>query len=621
MKQLIVTILLFIFLIPVYSQKAPIKFGKIDKKDLLMTTYKPDTSASAVVLCEYGFFDGNEMEFTHIIRLKVLKEEGLRYANWKFSTGEETMVEGLTYNLVNGEIEKEKLSRRDIFYNRFHNSYYITSIAMPSVKVGSVIDLKLIYPLIPNEWYFQRDIPVKYNELILQENQYIAFRRNFFGHEFLSSSDENRYIAKDMPAFKSEPYMSSRENFITKFEFDILDILIPGYVYKIYTESWEHLSEFLEKNDYFGKTTYTNYETNQTIKKIEETATSDKEKMILAYEEIQNIHFNGWNYIFTTNRTLGPVFDKKDGNAADINLLLFTFLEKMELNPKIIVMSTRDNGILSPIYPSLERLNSVIVQVQIEDQTYLLDATDPHTPYFHLPQKDINGRGRIVNSKSSGWVDLTPTVKHKSKKLFRLTLDEEGVVRGTTDCIHEGYDAWEFRESYYKYDSQNEFVQQIMEANKGLVISDYSLENLNSIENPVKESCTIEISDKTVDLGTEMYLFPFLCEQRTKNPFTAPERKYPVDYIYQYENGMTISIQIPDGWEVVEAPKPVNMSLPGNAASVISQVVAFGNTINLTYRFTINKTLYNTDEYQDLRAFYDEVIKLQSQPILIKKAE
>ena len=59
MRKLYISFTLIILLIDVVSsmaQKAPVEFGKIEKADLEMRVYDKDTSAVAVILCDYGFF-------------------------------------------------------------------------------------------------------------------------------------------------------------------------------------------------------------------------------------------------------------------------------------------------------------------------------------------------------------------------------------------------------------------------------------------------------------------------------------------------------------------------------------------------------------------------------------
>ena len=48
--------LCFAFILPTaFSQKAPIKWGKISKADLEMTNYELDPEAGAIVLCDFGW--------------------------------------------------------------------------------------------------------------------------------------------------------------------------------------------------------------------------------------------------------------------------------------------------------------------------------------------------------------------------------------------------------------------------------------------------------------------------------------------------------------------------------------------------------------------------------------
>lgn len=69
------------------SQDPPIKFGKIPKEDLEMKVYPPDTSAAAVVLCDYGtvafqFKDNDAMNvLSRHKRIKFLRRAGFEHAD------------------------------------------------------------------------------------------------------------------------------------------------------------------------------------------------------------------------------------------------------------------------------------------------------------------------------------------------------------------------------------------------------------------------------------------------------------------------------------------------------------------------------------------------------------
>ena len=70
-----------------FAQKSPVKFGDIPMEDMKMTTYKPDSSAQAVVLVDYGEayiqITGSvaTMTFERHVRIKILTREGSEWAN------------------------------------------------------------------------------------------------------------------------------------------------------------------------------------------------------------------------------------------------------------------------------------------------------------------------------------------------------------------------------------------------------------------------------------------------------------------------------------------------------------------------------------------------------------
>ena len=66
------------------AQKSPIKFGEVSLEDLKMTRYEKDSSAAAVVLCDFGESSinysqntGFSLNFQRTTRIKILKKDGL----------------------------------------------------------------------------------------------------------------------------------------------------------------------------------------------------------------------------------------------------------------------------------------------------------------------------------------------------------------------------------------------------------------------------------------------------------------------------------------------------------------------------------------------------------------
>lgn len=158
------------------NNQPPIKYGSILKEDIQMTTYKPDPDAPAVVLCDYGTVRvGPRTEYIRHVRIKILKEEGLKYAQVEvpyrsFNHYEEIQgFKGQTFNEnEKGKVVKSKTSSADIKEVNLDSKNKKLILTLPSVKVGSVIEYK--YTIVSldlvklRDWYFQSEIPTLWSE-------------------------------------------------------------------------------------------------------------------------------------------------------------------------------------------------------------------------------------------------------------------------------------------------------------------------------------------------------------------------------------------------------------------------------------------------------------------------
>ncbi len=211
-------LILLILLLPqiLKAQKPPIKWKEIPMEDLQMTSYSLDTSASAVVLCDYGqyYFDINPngqnlfLFNKRHLRIKILKKEGLRYAKMripfidmtceKLSEENPIVIKGMTYNLSKkGEVEATKFKRKNINYIDSTNCMKIAEFELTNVKVGSIIDFYYEKPTLdfaePQSWYFQREIPIRYSELRMQVPRYFQYLFSPVNFENFDIAEETNY--------------------------------------------------------------------------------------------------------------------------------------------------------------------------------------------------------------------------------------------------------------------------------------------------------------------------------------------------------------------------------------------------------------------------------------------
>lgn len=600
------------------AQKAPVKFGQISKADLLNNVYAPDTSAPAVILCDYGIFTDQRFQTTRVLRIKILKKEGYDWANQTFNTDLKTDIRGITYNLENSEIVETKLKKESIFSTRITDDYYEMRVAMPNVKVGSIIDIQFMYDGIPDEWDFQQEIPIVHSELVIEPSIYLTYNKNFFGYTSLTVATNGRWVSQNVPAFKSEPFMSSSKNYRTRMEFEIETVSFPGY-YRSYTTSWEKVRDLLFESTYFGSALSADGYLKSVAKDIQASCTTRDEMIKAAYEYTKKMNWDGTDRLFTDNTSLNTAFKKGKGNSAEVNLALVQLLRKLDFDAGPVVMSTRSNGRLSPFQPSLHKPNYVIAAIFTEKDTLLLDATETHCPYYLLPMRALNGQAQFMDKTRTGWVNLKTNKKDKQLVNYTVSIEDDLSLKGKLSISKGDYAALDFRNDYEDFNSDDEYLTDFKEGKKGMKVISHKIDNLDSLYKSITEEFEVTISNGATEIDSELYITPLLFEQLKENPFKVSERKYPIDYGYARDKTIVANFIIPQGYTVANLPANVTMKLPGNAASFSCKSGVADGKISIVFKFNINNSVILQTQYADLRELYNQIVAKQAEPIVLKK--
>jgi hypothetical protein len=452
----------------------------------------------------------------------------------------------------------------------------------------------------------------------MEKSSHIVYQKNFYGSEDLFISENDRWVAKDMPSFKPEPFINSLKNYITKFEFDISFVGSPGF-YKAVSETWNDISSLLNKDKYFGEINFESEYLDSIANLIKEKNLPEIEKLEAAFNSIRNIKWNGVQSVYTSTSLIKNIVKRKSGNSANINFVLLSLLRKLDFNCNPVVLSTRENGMLSPVHPSLFKLNHVIVYIKTKDKTYLLDATEKYLPYDVLPKKCLNWNAVAITRKTAEWFDIVSTKKDKTLSYYNLELKDDLTFSGTINCKKEEYAAFDFRKQYYSFNSDEEYLKEFTKDKNGLKIIESNYTNLDNLKQAVKEKYTSEISNQIQQIGDEYYFYPLLYEQLKENPFKKEKRDYPIDFAYKTQHTVIVNIKIPENFEIVEIPEAIKMHMNENAADFSYHINAQGNNIMVNFNYSINKELFLSTEYADLKEFYNQIIKKHSQAVVLRK--
>lgn len=628
------------------------EYGKITQYEASMTEYEADPEAEALVIYDLGkyFFYGHEgrgmlLHMEIKTKIKVLKSAGTEYAKLEipFYKGDRDLyetiddIEATVYNVVDGQLTKSHLDKKKIFEEKVNNDLYVLKIALPDVREGSIIEYKynIVTPYFVNmrKWDFQRKIPVVHSQLIYKAIPYYEYAYIVKGtdkfDEFKSVTlnqevrfanlvyKEQQYTfgMTNLPAFKDEEFISAEKDYITSINFQLSKIYYSTGGNNNYMSTWPALCDDFLKRDDFGKyIKNSEKEGKKLLPTLDIANKSQMEQVEYISDYVKSMYkWDGYNAKFSTDK-LSTFLKTKSGNAADLNLYLIGLLKAANIEVYPLVLSTRNNGLVSKGHPFQQFLNYVIAQVKIDGQTYFLDATDPLRHFDELPIRCINVEGLVIKPKTEEWVITT----QKEISLLQKSLTIKVVPNTSTLDVQVKYhllgqDAYQYRDIY---DGKSSNLSEYLKKNNNIDIRDsIQVVNYTELNKPFEFSFDTKTSFQNA--SDKLFIHPFCNLSVSDNMFKQKIRSLPIDLIYLRNVEYNSEIEIPEGYKVEYLPKKINHK--NRLMSIQYEAEIIDNTVKVTAKYNFETNMYQSRDYQSLKYSFAEIIKQFSDMIVLVK--
>ena len=675
-KLFILCAFLLQFLSPVHSQQATtatiepnLKYGKPSKEELSLTSYAPDTTATAIYLFHQGqsdfiYHDGFQLTTEHWVRIKILKPQGVSYADVSVpyysptdkDEGQEraSEIEGCSYNMENGKCIKTSMKRESISFERINNLYKMLKFSLPAVKEGTVIEyhykLYSDYFSHIDNWMMQEELPMLYNQykitiphvfiynIELRGKDYIQVKQRDssihatereggsagVSKDFTVSAQETTFTSRNLPAIRQdEPYCWCPEDYKVQVSFDLQGTQFTPNEYKPYSQKWEDVDNQLLKpeNTQFGKyLSFTNPFRPET-KQAYNSEMSFEEKIICAFQVLKKkMAWNGRYQLYS--KELEKVISKGNGSNADLNFILISILKDFGLEAYPVVMSRRSSGILPYHFPSLQKLNTFIVAVyDINKQKYVFLDSSMDVPALNILPLELSvNKARILSPKETEekkWVDVMALADNKSFMKIEARL-EGNQVKGHRSTILYGQEAVEYQANEkHKQDSIVSNPESNGSLKNKLTVTNLKVKKQENDRALIEEEFDFVLqTDRTDD---HLYINPMLFPHLKSNPFIQTERVLPIEFPYPYKFTMLATLTLPEGYEVEETPQPQVIRTQGDGLQCKYMIQRQGNTISLNYIFYLKEPIFLTEQYKQLQELWTKVIEKNNALIVLKK--
>lgn len=555
-------------------------------------------------------------------------------------------ISGETYNLENGKVVKQEMEKKEVKDEKMMEAFKVTKFNLPAVKKGSVIHYIYkvripVYVFVP-DYYLQLNYPIllqEYNLRVPGTINYQKFERinvpltlatskkildtcqaGVWSESYGNNGTVYTWVRRNEPAFTEEPFMASEDNYKERVKLQIttwggmtLDQDWNAYIKHVY---------FDNNNYYIGSVFKSNGFFDDKIKELTATSKSDIEKATAIYKFVRdsfNVKYQNREF------SLRTTFNDRWGSEGAINLVLIGMLRRAKLECNPVLVSSRKNEHLNPIYQDMGNVDQILAQVIIDKKTIFLNAAEKNLPFATLLPESYNGYSQVINEKP--WsIQLEPKdCKEKSASVYNIAPSTtKGNLTMKVDIRLGNYEAYLFRKAMQNDTSKirKEIITQLKKGSLSVDIKQLEVQNLNNPEGALKIQYEGEIAlDPNVKT---IYFNPFFDPFYEENPFPATTRKYTIEMDYLTDKNYIMNIKLPENYEIDDFAKSKSYKYDEAGTLAFNNLWEFDDatkTLHIKSRLTTNETYFQPEHYEGLRNFYDKIVEEQQQKIVIKKTD
>ncbi|GAA3982223.1 DUF3857 domain-containing protein [Mucilaginibacter dorajii] len=652
---------IFTLLIPVVfasfakaqTNPAVVHFGKIDNADLEMTKcdFEPDANAEVLFNKADIYYDATfNIEGEYHKRIKIFNDNGKDQANIRieFYGGNRleyiTDVQAETINLVNGKPEITKVDKKLIYTQAIDKVRSVIVFSMPNVKPGSVIEYKYKFGTqsfsnFPS-WDFQEKIPTRYSELDTSIPDILYFRENrriwqpYFksehhsdarsigsGSEAVMYNEERQSrVLVNIPSLHDEPYMRSYADNLLSLHFTLTSVKSTYGFFKSYSDTWAKVGGIIADDEDFGGQLKRKLNGEEAIINKAKALKTDEEKIAFVFNTVKNImKWDGVDRWYTTDGTY-RAWEKKTGNSAEVNIILYHLLKQSGVKAYPMIVSTRDNGRVVRYNTSLSQFNRAVVYVPVDTvKEYILDATNKYNLYNETPDELLNSEGLYIDKATNQYDMVFIKREDPVKQLTIINADilPDSKIAGTANIVSYSYHKIN-NTRRYKTDGEKKYIDFIRDNDNNLKINSLKMENIEVDTLPLTQNVSFNLDLNGSD-GNYIYFNPNLFSTMRINPFLSENRATDIDFGYLTKYEVIGRYKLPAGFKIDALPKSNVMTMQDKSISFKRMVAEDDGYIQIRYIIEHKEAHYDKESYNELRQFYKLMHDMLNEQVVLKK--
>lgn len=324
--------------------------------------------------------------------------------------------------------------------------------------------------------------------------------------------------------------------------------------------------------------------------------------------------------------SVDDIVKRKRGTPNQLAALFVTMVRIAGGQAYLMGVADRSEHLFQAGYWSTDQIDDFIAVVPLDGKDIFLDPGEPLCPFGHLAWNHALTTG--VRQVEGGGTALlaTPGEAYKDERITRvadLALDSQGQAAGTVTVTYVGDPALHWRQQALRGDDTSlkkdlrKQLENVLPA--GMEVHVTAVENLTASAQPLK--VTYEVKGPVGSQTGKRLLVPAnLFASTHLSSFPAGKRVTPVDLHYAEFRQDAMRFKLPAGFAIESSPREAR-ELYRNYASYNSSSKVDADSVTF-YRNLVNaRVVYGSDEYPELKAFYNEAEATDHQSLVLIRTE
>jgi len=615
----------------------------ISPDELKMTSEPKALGAPAIFLYRQVDRDDNGPSEAVYARIKILTEEGRKYADVEIPFDKATeSIHGIQARTIHpdGSIvkfdgtvyEKPIVQARGV-------KWLAKTFTMPDVQVGSIVEYRYRHEfqwgfVFNSHWILSQDLFTKDAKFSL--DPYRAFYLRYSWPIGLPTGTERpkdergkiRLESRDVPAFVTEDFMPPenelkfRVDFIYVSDFDPRPEKDPDVFWKKYGKRIYHVvDDFVDKRRAM----------TEAVGQIVDPGDSPEVKLHRIYERtlrIRNLSFERQKSQqeadrenLKTAKNVEDLWKQGYGDGNQITWLFLALVRAAGIEADPVIVSTRDVRFFNYRIQNPAEINSNVVLVTLNGKEMFLDPGTAFAPFGLLPWSETAVRGLRLNKDGGTWIDtpLTEAADSRVERKGNLKLATNGTLEGKVTVTFTGQEAlWRRLEERNEDDAgRKQFLEDEIKADvpSGIVVELANRPDWSSASATLVAEYDLKVPGWASIAGQRAVMPVGLFGGQDKRTFQHQIREHPLYFSFRHQIADDVTIELPPNWQVSSSPQPTRADhkVLGYASS--SEIK--NGSLHLKRELSVAALLVDAKYYDAMHDFFEIVRTGDEQQIIL----